>query len=139
MKRESDEAGENQRKKVKITKESARGDWTEKLMAEAFANQTIEEYEPPLKSEIWALGLRMLRYKNRGTTIPHWFRCSLCGIFFNCVLGGGNGKLRNHMFKHNRPVYTFTKSELADALNRANKLGDQYGLIDFNELIPAKW
>lgn len=82
--------------------------------------------------------------KADNTLIENWF---ICNELFNLKLSSGNSRLREHCEKHDKQqkqdkeqmkdkLFLLSYDRIISALNKANLLGDSYGVIPFRKILP---
>lgn len=92
-------------------------------------------------SPMWELGLRMLYRKSDNSRIINWHRCSHCDRNFLYGPKDGPSNMLKHMRNHFNEIIPITRNQLAKALERAVKFGENYGLISlatFIRLLPHR-
>lgn len=97
-------------------------------------------------SKLWEEDIIFFLYDSKtGVEIKHWYCCAKCNWVHNCILGGGNKRIRDHVQKHkNEQPYSFDRIQLASLLANATKFGALNGNVsieDFTKHLPLaeKW
>lgn len=126
------------------------GGWTKTAMLSSYLAGALKHavYKPRGKpSNVWERGMHAV-CKADNTVIENWYICKRkndkekdCNDLFNLKLSHGNSRLREHCEKHDKDtkqdkLFLVSYDQMISALDKANLLGDSYGLISFRKILP---
>lgn len=125
--------------------------WTKTTILSAYLSGALKHaiFKPRGKpSNVWERGMHAV-CKTDNTVIENWYICKRqnskqedCNELFNLKLSHGNKRLREHCEKHEiddekqEKYFSVSYEQMISALDKANLLGDSYGLISFRKVLP---
>lgn len=129
------------------------GGWTKATILSSYLAGALTHiaFKPRGKaSDVWKRGLNAV-CKADNTIIDNWYICKRideekkeCNELFNLKLSRGNIRLRTHCDKHDQREkdkeeekrFLISYDEMVSALDKANEVGDSYGLVSFRKFLP---
>lgn len=139
-----------QKEKKDRLKEDISGGWTNMTLFNSYLGGALKHdvYKPRGKgSDVWARGINAI-YKADNTIVPDWYICKRmnaemndCNQLFNLKLRQGNSRLREHCDKHDQEgkqekLFQVSYEQMISALDKANLVGDSYGIVSFRAHLP---